>query len=77
MEACTIWGRGALSVCFDFSLAATTCSCTESVIVVASTLTTTGWVRSSVSVPVSIARDIGFCGGDGGESFLGGGRHKG
>ena len=37
-----VWGLDALSACVDFSLVSMTGGCTESVIVVASTVATTG-----------------------------------
>ena len=42
VEACMVWGQGALSTCVDFSLVSTPGGCTESVIVVASTVATMG-----------------------------------
>ena len=42
VEACMVWGQNALSACVDFSLVSTIGGCTESVIVVASTVATTG-----------------------------------
>ena len=72
-----VWGLDALSACVDYSLLSTTDGCTKSVIVVASMVATMGWVVTSVCVPVSTARNIGFCGGVFEASLLGAGRLKG
>ena len=77
VEACMVCGHGSLFACVDFSLVSTPGGCTESVIVVASTVATMGWAVSSVCVSVSTTRVLGFWGGDGGASLLGAGRLKG
>ena len=77
VEACMVWGHDALSVCVNFSLLSTIGGCTESVIVVASIVASMGWAVTFVSVLVSIARDIRFCGGVVEASLLGAGRFKG
>ena len=52
VEACMVWGHGAVSACLNFSLVSTIGGCTESVIVVASMVATMGWAMSSVCVSV-------------------------
>ena len=77
MDAYTVRGWGALFVCVDLSVDLETGCCTVSVCVDASAVVNTGWAVSSVCVHVPTTRDIRFCGGDGWEVLLGGGRPKG